>query len=348
MGLTYSRSEIRTIINMRLRDSSNTVWTATQKNYIIADVHRDFVERTECNRNVLIFSIADATSDGVVEYDQNEDSPTRTTPTITRIDVENQNHYKISNCDRILHLNRWVGTAANDDGFAKELHRRNQISIDNGNLLSYSLTPPSGYQPLSAPDTFRLMPALDSAGYPFKFELRYLESVVDMMTNITYPTDNTVVQTFGSTLNDMTASGTGTEAGVFTVTIDSAPGTPNPDTVLITKDGVNIDTGVAITTAAQLISTNRYFTFAADTGHALNDVWRFYSDDIRVPSIPLRFRKTFELGVVAELYELIGDARSQVYRARYEQGIERILGKVTKDASDTMPSVRMSYRGGGS
>jgi hypothetical protein len=79
-----------------------------------------------------------------------------------------------------------------------------------------------------------------------------------------------------SNLNDMTASGafSGTANRSFRVQIDSV-GTP--DTFSWSDDGTTTwdATGVAITGAAQPLAEGMTITFAATTGHTLNDRWDF-------------------------------------------------------------------------
>jgi len=83
----------------------------------------------------------------------------------------------------------------------------------------------------------------------------------------------TVVFT-GTGLNDLTASGNynGTFDGQFVVKIDS---TGTPDTFRWSKDGGTSweATNVPITGSAQRLSDGVHVTFAATTGHTLNDYW---------------------------------------------------------------------------
>jgi hypothetical protein len=77
-------------------------------------------------------------------------------------------------------------------------------------------------------------------------------------------------------LNDMTAGGafTGTANRTFRVQIDAVGA---PDTFSWSDDGTTTwdATGVAITGAAQTLAEGMEVTFAATTGHTLNDRWDF-------------------------------------------------------------------------
>lgn len=80
----------------------------------------------------------------------------------------------------------------------------------------------------------------------------------------------------GSGLDDMTSGGTytGTAMKKFRVEID---GTGTPDTFKWSNDnGLTFEaTGVSITGAAQTLEDGVTITFAATTGHTLNDKWNF-------------------------------------------------------------------------
>ena len=76
----------------------------------------------------------------------------------------------------------------------------------------------------------------------------------------------------GTGLNDATSGGTfnGTVYALYEVTIDT---TGTPDTFKWRLNGGAYTTGVAITGAAQTLSQGVQITFAATTGHTLNDTW---------------------------------------------------------------------------
>lgn len=76
----------------------------------------------------------------------------------------------------------------------------------------------------------------------------------------------------GSGLNDATSGGTmtGQQTATYTVIIDS---TGTPDTFKWKKNSGLFITGVAITGSAQTLTDNITITFAATTGHTLNDQW---------------------------------------------------------------------------
>ena len=75
-----------------------------------------------------------------------------------------------------------------------------------------------------------------------------------------------------SGLDDATSGGsyTGALNATFTVQID---GTGTPDTFQWKKDSGDFTTGVAITGSAQNLQDGVTITFAATTGHTLNDQW---------------------------------------------------------------------------
>lgn len=77
---------------------------------------------------------------------------------------------------------------------------------------------------------------------------------------------------FGTGLDDLSSGGvyTGTVDALFTIIIDSV-GTP--DTFQFQKDDGTITTAVAITGLAQTLSDGVEITFAATTGHTLNEKW---------------------------------------------------------------------------
>ena len=90
----------------------------------------------------------------------------------------------------------------------------------------------------------------------------------------TAPTHLSIAVFSGGGLNDATSSGTytGTSDLNYIVKIDDEDA---PDTFKWSIDGGSTweDTGVAITGAAQLLSNGVYITFAATTGHDLDDLW---------------------------------------------------------------------------
>lgn len=76
----------------------------------------------------------------------------------------------------------------------------------------------------------------------------------------------------GAGLNDATSGGTyaSSTSATFTVIIDA---TGTPDTFKWKKDSGSFTTGVAITGSAQALSNGVTITFAATTGHTLNNQW---------------------------------------------------------------------------
>ena len=77
---------------------------------------------------------------------------------------------------------------------------------------------------------------------------------------------------FGIGLDDLSSGGiyTGTVDSLFTIIIDS---TGTPDTFKFQKDDGPFTTGVSITGSAQILSDGVEITFAATTGHTLNEKW---------------------------------------------------------------------------
>jgi hypothetical protein len=83
----------------------------------------------------------------------------------------------------------------------------------------------------------------------------------------------------GSGLDDCTSGGNynGNANHQYRVEID-ATGTPDTFSWSRTGDSTWIQTGVAITGAAQLLENGVYVTFAATTGHTTTDRWDFDAD----------------------------------------------------------------------
>ena len=77
---------------------------------------------------------------------------------------------------------------------------------------------------------------------------------------------------FGTGLDDLSSGGvyTGTVDSIFTIIIDS---TGTPDTFRFQKDNGTFTTGVSITGSGQTLSDGVEITFAATTGHTLNEKW---------------------------------------------------------------------------
>lgn len=88
------------------------------------------------------------------------------------------------------------------------------------------------------------------------------------------------VQVVGSGLDDVSVSGTytGTEYTTYHLKISST-GTPDQFD-WSDDDGATWTTNVAMTGAAQLLSNGVSVTWAATTGHTLNDEWRIQTGDI--------------------------------------------------------------------
>jgi len=333
MGITFTRSEIRTRVDDKIRDSGNSKVTAAEKNRTIAEIHRDFVDRSECNRNTLIFSLASAAASGVVEYDKNGN-----TPTITKVDVEGYNYYQISGCDRIDKIERWITTG---DGSGIALPLTNTANIEAYGSLDVDSSVPSGVEML-APDTFRFLPPLSSDAYPIKIRVLYREAVTDLITNDAHPVDNTTPVFNSAGLNDLTNGSAGTAGATYTIKIT---GVGTPDSWAYSKNGAAYSANAIISAGAMTVADGLTITFAATTGHTLNDTWSIYVDDKRVPSIPLRFRKALVWGVLAELMEgNLGDDRAGVFRAKYERAVSMCKVQVMVDSADARPKVIARYR----
>ncbi|RKX25893.1 MAG: hypothetical protein DRP45_04835, partial [Candidatus Zixiibacteriota bacterium] len=178
MGITYTRGQIRTRVNDITRDTDTGIIAEAVKNRIISDTHREFVELTQCNRADVIFSIADASSDGVLEYDQNGNAPT-----LTLVDKEGYNYYTLSGCDTISSIERWITTG---DGQWTQLRPADQTIIEQYGLLSGDTEYPLWYE-MPNHDTFRLLKNLSSSAYVIKLHIVYEESVIDLITDEANP-----------------------------------------------------------------------------------------------------------------------------------------------------------------
>jgi len=316
--------------------------SAAKKNRILNRVVRDFIERTECSRNVLVFSVASAAADGVIVYDK-----TARTPTITRVPVGDRNYYTISGCDLIDKISRWD----DDDGGWKELAPKSQYEIDSEGLLLTTDTVPVGYQQLDTPGTFQILPELASSGYTYSFEVRYREASRDLITYDGSPTDSTVVQTTGFGLSDITAAVTNvTIPCKFRITVLTAA---TPDTVKTEKDiydgngWVTVTASAALTGAAQTLAHGATYTAAATTGHTAADIFEFAVDDLLVPSVPLLYRDAIVDGVIGELLRIERDPEWQSYTAKYEIAVQRLKAKARRLNSDQGSRFRSDYMGGG-
>lgn len=344
MSLTYTRKDIRNLINDIIRDSSNGLHSIAKKNRLIDRVHRDFIERTESNLNVIVFSLDAATpaGNGTIEYDRNGHKPT-----VTRIALEGRSYYTVENCVLLDRLCRWDDT----DSSWKQLAPKTQLEIDQEGLLLSSDTIPSGYQMLDAPDTFQFLPALEVGTGDYKFEVRYRERFRDFITYEGSPADSTVVQTTGTGLSDFTAAVTNaTIPSKYKIVIDTAATPDKVDTYKDILDGngwVQVGNAVSLTGSAQAIADNVTFTAAATTGHTLADVFEFAVDDLLEPSCPSQFRHVITNGVAAELLRIERDPEYQGYLMQYENDIERIKRKVRRWNSDQASKIRNDYVGAG-
>lgn len=192
VGLTYTKIEIRRRVDHILRETAGggSVLPADAKNRIIADIHRDFVERTGCNRNWSIFSIDAEGEDGVKEYDE-----AAGTPTLAKVDVEGFNWYRLSSCDFVDRIGRYVITS--DSNFTP-LAPVNSWEVATKNLLSGDTQYPSYYE-MQGSSLFRLLPKLNAtSGYPIKIRITYRQSVTDLIVTDATPSlvaDDTKVPT---------------------------------------------------------------------------------------------------------------------------------------------------------
>ena len=114
---------------------------------------------------------------------------------------------------------------------------------------------------------------LDRADYN-TFNLNVYSDSFDTF-DLIYSAETDVAHFYGSTLDDLTSSGTytGTNRKRYTIRIDDTTGLE--DTFEWTN-GSGLITGVAITVGVpQHLSDGIYITFANDTGHSLTDEWKF-------------------------------------------------------------------------
>ena len=256
MGLTYTKAEIRRRVDHILRevDGGGSVLPADAKNRAIADIHRDFVERTGCNRNWSIFSIAADGDDGVLEYDE-----LGGTPTLVKVDVEGFNWYRLSACDRFNEVERFVIEGNTD---FTPLTLVDAWGVSSMNLLSSDTQYPHFYQ-TQGQDLFRMLRKLNAtSGYPIKIRIKYRQAVTDLITDDTLPSE-------------------------------------------------------ALT------------------------------DDLLVPTVPLKYRKALIWGAAADCLAIDSDGREQTYRALYERAIKECGASVNRDSTDKPPSLHITYKSGG-
>jgi len=343
MSLTYTRKQVRTRLNDLTRDTDTGLVLAAVKNRIISGVHRDFVERTHCNRNSIIFSIADATSNGVVEYDKHSaDRMPGNTPTLTRVDYEGYNWYKISNCDAVLSIERFVVT---DDGVWTQLTPVNQVDVAAKSLLSNSEQYPKYYE-MDGPDTFRFLPNLDTTAYTIKVRIKYMESVIDLVSNEDFPTDtSTPIQTTGSGLADLSVITAGTAASYYEFKITGAGA---PDSWAWRENGGSWSANIAMTTSNYTVTDGLVMKWATTTGHTLNDVFTVWMDDQQTGNVPLKYRKALVNGAVAEVFALRRDeSGAMYYRSLYEQELAEAKADAYSDQHDKPYMIRKSRRSAG-
>lgn len=342
MSLTYTRKQIRTRVGTLTRDTGDSAVSETAKNRIISDVHREFVEATHCNRNTVIFSLADGTSDGTLEYDKHSaDRLTGNDPTLTYFDYEGFPWYKLSNCDHIISIERFV---ADGDGANTVLMPVDYEDINRQGLLDGTTDYPGWYQ-MDGANSFRMLKELATTAYTIKIRIVYMEAVIDLVSNDDMPTDTTdPPMTTGVGKDDMNIESAGTVAAYWEFEID-AEGTP--DTFKHRKDGGTWTTGVNCSTSAVTISDGLTVSWDDNTGHTLADAWTVYQDDPQVGNIPLKYRKAVVYGAVAECFAVRGDERAMLYFGRYEREIERCKTTVYTDTYDKPYVIKRRYGGAG-
>ena len=88
----------------------------------------------------------------------------------------------------------------------------------------------------------------------------------------------------GSGLDDMDSGGiyTDEDTSIFKIIIDA---TGTPDTFKWRKDNAAYTTGVAIIGGVITLSDGVTITFAATTGHTVNDSWEIVAEDLGVDAI---------------------------------------------------------------
>ena len=327
MGLTYTRKEIRTRVNDITRDSDTGFVLAAVKNRLISERHRDFVERTSCNRNCVIFSLADGTTDGTLEYDQKtSDRLGGNAPTLAYSDYEGWPSYKLSNCDAIIKIERYVD---DNDGNWVEMRPVTPDDVSRMALLGDTTDYPRYYEMLNEGDTFRVLKELATTAYTIKFRIWYMESVIDLITNDNSPIDTTAPTFSGAGLNNMTISTAATtKAGTYVVTVGT-DGTP--DKYTYTYNGVSGGAAADMATTVTLGTGGPVVAFAATTGHTATNTWTFYQDDAQVGNVPLEYRKAIIWGVVADVFALRGDERWQLWEGKYEREVGRCKASVYID-----------------
>lgn len=340
MGVTYTRKQIRTRINDLTKDTDTGLIGVAVKNRLISDVHRDFVERTKVNRNTVIFSLANGTGNGTLEYDmRTADRLGGNAPTLTYVDYEGTASYKLSNCDAIIKIERYVSS---DDGTSVEMRPVSADEINSWGLLNGDTDYPDYYEMLGEPDTFRILPALASTAYTIKFRIWYMESVIDLITSEDSPVDTTTPVFSGAGLNDMTINTVATTvAGTYVVTVGVTGAT---DKYTYTVNGTSGGAAANMAATVTLGTGGPIVAFAALTGHTTGNTWTFYQDDPQVGSVPLKFRKALVYGALAEVYAMRTDERWQLYAQKYEAEIARCKAEAYIDTYDKPYRIKASGR----
>lgn len=286
-------------------------------------VVRNFVTETECNRNVIIVNVPDATSDGEIVYNM-----LGTDTVMSRVDMQGWNLYTIPSCLKTDGVNRWLTTS---DGFPVELDYIDWNQVDIRALLFASGSVPANVQ-MFAKDKFRLMPGIEDAGYPFKLIIIYRLEETPMISNPDYPAADGTGQWQGGTLDDLTgdiSKYTGSSADVFEVKITTAAIIDKFDW---RKNGGAWTVDVNVTTSAQHLSDEVYVTLGAGTGHAVDDAWLIYTDDKTVPTIPKQFRQGLVHLTVGEIAPG-GRIQDRQLAMDYLPRGMAILGKAAVEAS---------------
>ena len=322
--------------------TGNSAVSETDKNIIISDVHRDFVARTGCNKNTVIFSLASGVTNGTLEYDKrSSDRLSGNDPTLTYFDYEGLPWYKLSNCDYVISIERFV-TA--DDGANTIMEPVSHEDINKRGLLSGTTDYPAFYQ-MDGYNTFRMLRILATTAYTIKIRIVYMESVIDLVGNDSFPTDTTAPVFSGAGLNDMTINTVSTTGcGVYVVTVGT---TGTPDKYTYTKNGVSGGAEANMAATVTLGTGGPVVAFATLTLHTTGNTWTFYQDDPQVGSIPLKYRRAVVLGAVAECFSVRGDERAMLYLQRYEIEVERCISEVHINTYDKPYVIRRRYKGAG-
>lgn len=351
MTLSYSRIEIRTRVNNILRDPGNGKIPEATKNRVIADVHREFVTLSQCNRNVIVFRV-ELVDDGqgnkipkaTLEYDMNGSQPE-----ILILDVAGQQYIRIRGCELVRKIKRWAGAVNEHDGQMAELRAADEGTVDREYLERVTADVAQYVQFLDSPDTFRLLPPVAPNGYPFRLGVSYIEAVQDLLSDDRMPTDKSRPIYHGTGLNDLFIQSPANTYGKWEFQVVEG-GDTNPNTFRwrkVTGGDEEWSSELSMSATPITISNGLSIYWEDVIGHTSGDTWIIYQDDYRVPTVPLKYRQFLIAGVVAQLLLHLDDTRAPLYAGIYQQGIMVVKNEIIKTNTVKPPLLRQTYAGSG-